>query len=214
MSVLLYYSNYCENCKKLISIMSKELDRSYLSNIHFINIDKRIQNNGNLYALLENGRQFHIPRAIEKVPAVILLNEGNNILFGNSIYQYFGLNLMLNNGQQTAQTRSQISNQTEPEPFTFEGTTSSIIGITSDKYSFLDIPCEDMLAEGNGGLSQLHSYVTLNDYDNGNLRIDAPEDTGDDPKLSLNLNQLQEQRAKEIVVKGGPPLERTLPSYQ
>lgn len=211
MSALLYYSNYCDNCKKLISIMSRELDRNKISNIHFINIDKRLLKNGNLYALLEHGEEFHIPRAIEKVPAVILLNEGNNILFGNSIYQYFGLNLMLNTTQQGPKSRQQV--ETEPEPFTFEGMAGSSIGITSDKYSFLDVSSQDMMAEGSGGLSQLHTYITLNDYENGNLRINAPEDNGDGPKLNTDISQLQEQRAKEVKMNGGPPLDRTLPSY-
>lgn len=209
----MYYSNYCDNSKKLITIMSRELEQRQLSNIHFINIDKRINKNGNMYALLDNGQEFHIPRAIERVPAIIILNEGNNILFGNSIYQYFGLNLMLNNGRQSSNSREMISKNVDPEPFTFEGISGSNIGITSDKYSFLDIPSEDMMAEGGGGLSQLHTYITLNDYDNGNLRINTPDDDGEGPKISLDLNKLREQRANDIKLPGGPPLDRTLPSY-
>lgn len=209
----MYYSSYCDNCKKLIAIMSRELEQRQISNIHFINIDKRINKNGNMYALLDNGQEFHIPRAIERVPAIIVLNEGNNILFGNSIYQYFGLNLMLNNGSQSGQSREMLAKNVDPEPFTFEGMAGSNIGITSDKYSFLDIPSEDMMAEGSGGMSQLHTYITLNDYDNGNLRINTPEDSGEGPKMSLDLNKLQEQRANDIKLPGGPPLDRTLPSY-
>jgi hypothetical protein len=209
MSIIFYYSNYCDNSKKLITIMSRELSQNQLSNIHFINIDKRIENNGNLYALLDNGQQFHIPRAIEKVPAIIVLNEGNNILFGNSIYQYFGLNLMLNSGND----RRQVMRSNDPEPFTFEGSASSSIGVSSDKYSFWDIPAEEMMAEGQGGLSQLHTYITLEDYDNGNLRIYAPEDNDESPKINMDINKLQEQRAKDVQMQGGPPLERTLPSY-
>lgn len=213
MSILLYYSNYCDYCKKLISIMSKELEQKQLSTIHFINIDKRINKNGNMYALLDNGQQFHIPRSIDNVPAIIILNEGNNILFGNSIYHYFGFNLMLNGGTQVGNSRQQVQQKNDPEPFTFEGMAGSKIGITSDKYSFLDIDSNDMLAEGSGGLSQLHTYITLNDYENGNLRINTPEDSGEGPKITVDINKIQEQRAADVQLKGGPPLDRTLPSY-
>lgn len=206
MSILLYYSNRCNYCRKLITIMSKNLEQKQLSNVHFVNIDRRITKNGNTYALLDNGQEFHIPRAIESVPAIIILNEGNNILFGNSIYQYFGLNLILNSGK-SGGSREQITQTDDPEPFTFEGVACSNVGITSDKYSFFDSASDEMLAGGCGGLRQLHSYITLNDYDNGNLRINTPEDSGDGPKINFDLNKLQEQRLKDIQMKGGPPLD-------
>jgi hypothetical protein len=191
--------------------MSKQLDKKILSNIHFINIDKRTIINGYRYAILENGQNIHIPNSIQKVPALILINEGNNILFGNSIYQYYGLNLMFN---QQIQTREQINQYNDPEPFTFEGHSSSNIGITSDKYSFLDISSDDMMAQGRGGISQLHTYITLNDYENGNLRIDAKEDDGNDIKSNVSLSELQEQRAKDIQLKTPPQYDQLkLPSY-
>jgi hypothetical protein len=204
MSVLLYYSNHCDRCKILINIIARDLDKKQISNIHFINIDRRITDNGYNYAILDNGQRFNIPRVIEKVPAIILLNEGNTVLFGNSIYQYFGLNLLINNGKYNAQTRTNIMEKHEPEPFSFDAISSSYVGVTSDKYSFLDISAEDMMAKGNGGLSQLHSYITLDDYDNGKLRIEAPEDNGDGPKMSLSINQLREQREAEIKMNSPP----------
>lgn len=204
MSVLLYYSNYCEKCKSLINTIARDFDEKQISNIHFINVDKRITDRGYTYAILDNGQKINIPRVIEKVPAIILLNEGNSVLFGNSIYQYFGLNLLVNNERYNQQSRNSIMNNRDPEPFTFDGISSSCIGITSDKYSFLDIPAEDMLAQGNGGLSQLHTYITIGDYENGTLRIEAPEDNGTEPKVSMSLNQLQEQRESEIKMKSPP----------
>jgi len=189
--------------------MSKQLERRTVTNIHFINIDKRVQNNGNLYAILDNGQQFHIPKAIQKVPALVVINEGNNILFGNAIYQYYGLNLMLNNPQ----SREQVETAHDPQPFTFEGVSGSSIGITSDKYSFVDISNEDMLAAGDGGINQLHTYITLNDYENGALRIEAPEDDGNDSSPNISLNDLREQREKDILMAKPSADQMVLPSY-
>ena len=38
MSNILYYSNYCDNCSKLLQIVSKLESKK---DMHFINIDKR-----------------------------------------------------------------------------------------------------------------------------------------------------------------------------
>ena len=42
MSKILYYSNYCENCKKLLQNLAKSQEKK---DIHFICIDQRIQKN-------------------------------------------------------------------------------------------------------------------------------------------------------------------------
>ena len=51
MSKLLYYSNYCENSKKLLSIVVKS---NIKNDIHFICVDKRVQRNNKTYIILEN----------------------------------------------------------------------------------------------------------------------------------------------------------------
>lgn len=212
MSALIYYSNHCQNSKKLILMMSKNLDRRLLSSIHFISVDKRTTVNGHMYAILDNGQQFHIPQSIQSVPAMVLINQGNHILFGNQIYQYLGMDLRIN----VPQTRQQVEMNDDPEPFSFEGISGSCAAITSDKYSFVDIPAKEMLAEGNGGMAQLHSYVTLEDYTNGNMRIHAPEDDGKPLKLGdVSIDILQKQRNSEVTIKGGPSFsEMPMPSYR
>ena len=53
MSCILYYSNFCENCKKLLIILSKS---GIKNNIHYICTDKRIQKNNATYVILENNQ--------------------------------------------------------------------------------------------------------------------------------------------------------------
>ena len=53
MSSILYYSNYCENCKTLLQNISK-IDE-IKKNMHFINVDKRVKKpNGDVFIVLEN----------------------------------------------------------------------------------------------------------------------------------------------------------------
>lgn len=212
MSALIYYSNHCTNSKKLILMMSKHMERRLLSSIHFINIDRRTTIGGHMYAILENGQQFHIPQSIQCVPAMVLINQGNHILFGNQIYQYLGLDLRMN----VPQTRQHVEMYDDPEPFSFEGLSSSSVAITSDKYSFVDIPAREMLAEGSGGMSQLHGYATLDDYTNGNMRIYTPEDDGKPLKTgNISVGDLQQQRENDVKMKGGPSFtEMPMPNYR
>ena len=55
MSSVLYYSKYCENCKKLLYELGKT---KIQKDVHFLSIDKRIQRGKNTYIILENGNEI------------------------------------------------------------------------------------------------------------------------------------------------------------
>ena len=86
MSSVLYYSKYCDNCKLLLY----ELGKSNLQNdIHFLSIDRRIEKKGNIYIVLDNGREILLPKQITNVPSLLLLNKGNKILVGKDVLNYY-----------------------------------------------------------------------------------------------------------------------------
>ena len=85
-NTILYYSKYCENCKKLLNILSRS---SLKSKIHFLSVDKRLDKNGKTYILLDDGKEILLPEIINKVPAILLLSNDNKILFGDEILQYY-----------------------------------------------------------------------------------------------------------------------------
>ena len=63
MSQILYYSNYCENCKTLLQKISKSKVKE---DMHFICIDKRVQkSNGATYIVLENTQEIILPPTIK-----------------------------------------------------------------------------------------------------------------------------------------------------
>ena len=74
MSSILYYSNFCEHSKKLLQTIGKT---NIQQEIHFISIDKRIKDaNNKIYIILENGQKIIMPENVNRVPALLLLNQG------------------------------------------------------------------------------------------------------------------------------------------
>ena len=159
MSCILYYSKYCEVSKKYLQILSKA---EYQTDIHFICIDKRIKDaNNKTYIILENQQRIILPDNVTKVPALLLLNKGYNVLYGEQILQYL-------KPRQQETVRQATQNNMEPLAFSLGGG-GGFGDIVSDKYSFLDQDSSELSAEGNGGLRQMQNYVDLNTAFSGNI---------------------------------------------
>lgn len=193
MTSILYYSNYCENCKNILHSISKS---SIKNDMHFICIDKRVKRpNGATYIILENGQEILLPPTVTKVPALLLLNKSHHVLFGvENITRY------LEPAQKSIQA---ISTNNNGEPLAFSmiytgGSSSSLFGVASDQYSFLDQDAGELTAKGNGGLRQTHHYATIEHRDS----IDTPPDTySPDTIGNLSMEQLQQKRNSEIHIK-------------
>ena len=187
MSSILYYSNYCEHSKKLLQTLSKE---NVGKEIHFICIDKRTKDaNNKIFIVLENGQKIIMPENVNRVPALLLLNQGFNVLYGEAITQHL-------KPKQEAQVKKATFNNLEPMAFSFGSGMSNIV---SDNYSFLDMDSESMAAKGNGGIRQMHNYVDLNYSD----QISTPADEQEYKNSNrlpegLTVEQLQQQRDQEL----------------
>ena len=194
MSCILYYSNYCEPSKKLLQIVTKSQNAK---DIHFICIDKRIKDsNGKVFIILQNEQKIIMPENVTRVPALLLLNQNYKVIYGDQIYQHL-------KPAQEVQVKQATRNNMEPasffDSFSFSGFGSS--GIASDNYSFLDQSDDELGVKGNGGLRQMHSYVSLND--SGNLSMHLPQDDHDykSDKLKegeMSIEALQRKREQEL----------------
>ena len=186
MSSVLYYSNYCEHSKKLLQkISSMEIK----SEMHFICIDKRVQDAGKIYIVLENGQKIIMPESINKVPALLLL-ENYSVLYGESIHDY------LRPKQQLA-IKKATNNNIEPNAFSFSGSSSGF-GIASDSYSFLDMDSGSLSATGTGGLRQMHNYIGYGDSFSITTPVDEYDYKASKLPEDLTIDQLQQQRASEV----------------
>ncbi len=187
MSSILYYSNYCDNCKNII----RNLGKSEIKNdIHFICIDKRFRNeqNGGTYVILENQQKILLPPQIQKVPALLLLREGNKVIFGNEILD----KLKPRNDMINAKASGFNG---EPLAFSLGHDNTGMFGVASDNYSYWDQGSDEMLAKGNGGARQMYNYASL-DY---NSKIETPPDTWQPDKIDdKSYKVMEEERNKDL----------------
>ena len=212
MSCILYYSKYCEVCKKYLQILSKT---EHQKEVHFICIDKRVKDSNNkTFIILENGQKIILPENVTKVPALLLLNQGYQVLFGDQILQYL-------KPIKKEEVRMSTMNNMEPMAFSLGGG-GGFGSVVSDQYSFLDQDPDELKAEGNGGMRQMHNYMDLNTAFSGNIsNINSNDDTnttirgakkmGEDAsnqQMEQRLKQMQEERDADIrsITGNRPPM--------
>ena len=181
MSEILYYSKDCQNCEKLIHKISRSKIKEKM---HFICIDNRKIKQNRIFIVLENNQEIMLPPSIDRVPALLLINN-NQTIFGNEIYNYLKPEENMINNNST-------NFQGEPDCFSFGGL-GGAMSINSDNYSFLDQSTDSLLAKGDGGLRQLYNYSTIN---NNEVINTPPDDYSPDTIGNINLEKIEQERNK------------------
>jgi hypothetical protein len=203
MSCIIYYSNHCDKSKAVLTALSKS---RLQDDIHFLCIDKRVKSGtGAWHIITETGEKVLLPPQVNRVPALLLLNKGHQVLYGEQILQHF---------QPKNASLNDVATGFNGEPNAFalgRESMGSGFGVASDNYSFLDQSADELSAKGNGGMRQLYNYATIDIVD----KIETPPDTYSPDKVgSVSLEQLQNKRSLEItnqqqqqntVVSGVPP---------
>ena len=202
MSCILYYSKYCEVSKKYLQLLSKS---NMQKDIHFICIDKRTKDaNNKTFIILDSGQKIILPENVTKVPALLLLNQGYQVLFGEQILNHL-------KPRQQEEVRVATRNNMEPMAFSL-GSGGSFGDVVSDQYSFLDQAPEELEAKGNGGMRQMHNYVDLNTAFNGkvsnpgsgddfNTTIRGAQKMGEDAantQMEERIRKMKEERDADI----------------
>jgi hypothetical protein len=195
MSSILYYSNFCEPSKKLLQTVSKTQN---VNNIHFVCIDKRVKDsNGKIFIVLQTGQKLIMPDNVTRVPALLLLNQNYKVIYGDDIYKHL-------KPQVTQEVKQATKNNMEPINFqdgfgSFGGFSGG--GIISDNFSFLDQSDSELSVKGDGGLRQIHNYVTLNDSMNLSMKLPSDDFDYKTDKLKegeMSVESLQRRREEEL----------------
>lgn len=195
MSCILYYSNFCEPSKKLVQNLSK-LQAS--KDVHFICIDNRERDaNGKTNIILTNGQKMILPQNITQVPSLLLLHENYKVICGSEILTY------ISNKREMPAIKQATNNNMEPSAFQDGfGALSADSGVSSDSFSFLDQSDTDLGVSGNGGVRQMHNYVTL--ADSMTTTMTLPEEGSDGGRSNkirdgdVTMEGLQKRRDEEM----------------
>lgn len=167
MSNILYYSNFCENCKTLLMQMNRYTNKD---DTHFINIDKRrTDEKGNTIVSLESGQDVIMPSTVKRVPALLILNDNYRVIFGAEIMAFLNIDTHTTS---RVDTKKDVFETPYEEPTTFEWMSAS--GVSSDSFSYLDTAPEDLNAKGSGGERQMYNYSTNTDI--GASSIHTPDE--------------------------------------
>lgn len=190
MSTILYYSNFCQNCKQVLSVVSRS---SVKDEMHFLCVDNRVKDaNGATYIKLQDGQQVILPPTVSRVPALLLLNRGHRVLFGEEIMQHVQPSV-------EAMKQTAVVQNGEPMAFSLGG---GCFGVASDNFSFLDMSSDDLSAKGDGGMRQQHMYAEVSQTE----QIETPPDNySPDTIGNLSMEQLQQKREADVRLKQGPP---------
>lgn len=188
MSNILYYSKYCEHSKKLLTYITSN---NLQEHIHFICIDKRIQDQtGKTYIVMDNGKRIIMPENVQSVPAMLLLNQNYRVIYGDEIYTF--LKPVVKES-----VRVSTQNNMEPSCFSFQGS-GSILGVTSDSFSFLDQGAEELGTKGTGGQRQMYNYVSINDTGMGQIQTPTDDYEYSSETSGMSLDQLQKKREEDF----------------
>ena len=188
MSAILYYSNYCKNSQSLIQNISKSKIKEEL---HYCCIDKRVNKNGSTFIILENGHEIILPPVIVKVPSILLLNKGHQVISG--------LNDILNYLKPQEDYMNQKATNYNGEPNSFSFASFSGLGVVSDNYSYLDQTPESLTAKGNGGLRQMYHYASIDLVD----KIETPQEDYIPDKIGSNVSieKIKQSREENYQIK-------------
>jgi hypothetical protein len=161
--------------------------------MHFLCVDNRVKgSNGATYIKLQDGQEVILPPTVSKVPALLLLNRGHHVLFGEEIMQHIQPSV-------DAMKQTAVAHHGEPMAFSLGG---GGFGVASDNYSFLDMSTSDLSATGDGGMRQQHMYAGVSHTD----QIETPPDNySPDTIGNQSMEQFQQKREADVRMKQNQP---------
>ena len=140
-----------------------------------------------------------MPENVTRVPALLLLNQNYRVIYGDDIYKHL-------KPQVQQQVKEATKNNMEPVNFqdgfgAFGAFGGFGAGVVSDSYSFLDQSDTELSVKGDGGLRQMHNYVTLNDSMNLSMKLPTDDYDYNGDKLKegeLSVESLQRKREEDL----------------
>ena len=175
---ILYYSNQCPSCRKVLDYISKNC---IIDQLNCICIDNRSTDpkTGQIYVQRDNGKYIMIPPNVHAVPTILVAKENYKTIYSNEIITYLEPLVSAKISRATAMNG---------EPIAMSLGNSDI---SSDKYTYY-----------NGRVSDtMSNYSIANHMDQ--MRIPTPAESYKSSKMVSDeglqlVDSLQQQRNSDI----------------
>lgn len=150
---ILYYSNSCKHCKKLLDYLAKN---GLIEKFNFMNIDRRAVDpyTKQITIMLDRGTKVVLHPTVTRVPTLILVSQKNYTVVGEDIYNYLAPIV-------AKTTQKAVGENGEPSGFVLAHSSGGV-NIVSETYTMYDASPEELLAKGNGQMRQMHNYASAN----------------------------------------------------
>ena len=152
---VLYYSNNCKHCQKLLAHLAKI---GVLEKYNFICIDRRSvdPNTRQVSITLDRGVKASLPPNVSRVPTLLLVNQKFTAIVGDDIYNYVNANVKKSQDP----TNLAVDNGGEPIGYILSPSSGGV-NIISETYTMYNAPPEELSAKGTGGTRSMHNYVSV-----------------------------------------------------
>ena len=186
---ILYYSNHCVHCNKIIQYIAKN---NLTDKLNCICIDnrKRDVHNNQMYIVLENGKKVIMPPNIHCVPSLLQAKKNYSVISGEDIIKYYDTVVV------SMKERAVILVGGEPLGVSYNfGQASS--NIMSEKFTLYNMTPDELSAKGSGTTRQMYNYVSAT---HNGLLINTPLDTYKPDKVAseVTVDTLQEKRNSDV----------------
>jgi len=151
---VIYYSNNCKYCQKLLAHLAK---LGVLEKYNFVCIDRRSvdPNTRQITITLDRGVKTTLPPNVSRVPTLLLINQKYTAVVGDDIYNHIDKKVSAN----VDPTNLAYDNGGEPIGYIL-APSSGGVNIVSESYTMYNAPPEELAAKGNGGTRQMYNYAS------------------------------------------------------
>jgi hypothetical protein len=191
---VLYYSNNCKHCQKLLAHLAKI---GVLEKYNFICIDRRSvdPNTRQVSITLDRGVKASLPPNVSRVPTLLLVNQKFTAIIGDEIYNYVNANVKKDQDPNNLA----VENGGEPIGYILSPSSGGV-NIISETYTMYNAPPEELSAKGTGGTRQMHNYVSVS---RDPASIQTPQDQSSKNQLDVGVEQGPTQMQTQTQVNRG-----------
>ena len=185
---ILYYSNFCKHCQKVIQILAKN---NFTDKISYICIDSRIKDpkTNQILVKTQNGKMVVLPPNIHSVPALLMVSQKYRIVLGDEI---------LNHYLPTIKEQNKIATEGQGEPSGYQLMNSnSGMNIVSEQYTYYNMTPDELSAKGSSQMRQMHNYVSAS---HNPFFINTPDDSYKPDKIgsAITIDKIEQTRNEDI----------------